>query len=239
MQNNNIRISGKVLGALNMPDACPRCFWIKQKVKNLPFQIFPGIFSSIDAYTKRAVHAYFDLFQAPPPWIPEIADAKTYLKVPHWSKFHRFDEKTGITVSGAMDDLFECHDGSHIIPDYKTAKFTANADKLFPLYQGQLNSYRWVHEGAGHEVCSLPLVYCEPVTDAEACTKEIFTSAGFVMAFSVKTILIDIDDDLVYNLLEKARSIIDMINPPNQAEGCKDCESLDDLIDTLIFKGGM
>jgi len=52
-----LRISDKNLGALALPDFCPRCFWIKMKTGNkLPFQIFPGIFSSIDAYTKHVVY---------------------------------------------------------------------------------------------------------------------------------------------------------------------------------------
>jgi hypothetical protein len=44
-----IRISGKDLGALALPDFCPRCFWIRRHApQGLPFQVFPGIFSSID-----------------------------------------------------------------------------------------------------------------------------------------------------------------------------------------------
>lgn len=57
-----IKISAKNLGAVAMPDFCPRCFWIKLKTANkLPWQIFPGIFSSIDAYTKHCVHAMIKL----------------------------------------------------------------------------------------------------------------------------------------------------------------------------------
>jgi len=54
---SQFRISAKSLGALALPEFCPRCFWLKTRVRHLPFQIFPGIFSSIDAYTKRVVHA--------------------------------------------------------------------------------------------------------------------------------------------------------------------------------------
>jgi len=44
-----LRISAKNLGELALSDFCPRCFWLKLHAKRLPFQIFPGIFSSIDA----------------------------------------------------------------------------------------------------------------------------------------------------------------------------------------------
>ena len=56
-----LQISGKNLGTLARPDCCPRCFWLQHTTdKGLPYQIFPGIFSSIDAYTKNVVHGWFD-----------------------------------------------------------------------------------------------------------------------------------------------------------------------------------
>jgi len=67
-----LRISAKNLGAMLLPEFCPRCFWFKLKTGNkLPFQIFPGIFSSIDAYTKRVVHGWIDELGAPA-WLDEI-----------------------------------------------------------------------------------------------------------------------------------------------------------------------
>lgn len=54
-----LQISGKDLGALALWHSCPRCFWIQRRAK-LPWQIFPGIFSSIDSCSKKAVHAHFD-----------------------------------------------------------------------------------------------------------------------------------------------------------------------------------
>ena len=53
---SQLRIFAKTLGELALPGFCPRCFWLKMHTRQLPFQIFPGIFSSIDVYTKRVVH---------------------------------------------------------------------------------------------------------------------------------------------------------------------------------------
>jgi hypothetical protein len=62
-----IRISAKNLGELAMPSFCPRCFWLKLRLNNrLPFQIFPGIFSSIDSYTKTIVTTGSTLTSAVP-----------------------------------------------------------------------------------------------------------------------------------------------------------------------------
>lgn len=56
-----IKISAKNLGQVALEDFCPRCYWIKLKTSNkLPYQIFPGIFSSIDAYTKKCAHALIE-----------------------------------------------------------------------------------------------------------------------------------------------------------------------------------
>jgi len=223
---NEIRISAKNLGSVAMPDFCPRCFWIKNNLKKLPWQIFPGIFSSIDSYTKKMVHFVFDETGKPPVWLPEIKDSVKYLKVPWHTNFFRTDKKTGITVSGIMDDLFECKDGSRIIPDYKTAKFTKTADKLFPMYEAQLNFYAWIESGFGHIVRpDLPLIYCEPVTEP---SPSLVNTNGFSMPFSVKTLLVKNNDQLVYDILSQAADIV--FGPiPEGREDCKDCAALENI----------
>ena len=227
------KISAKDLGALALPDFCERCFWIKRNAKNIPWQIFPGIFSSIDSYTKKVAHFHFDYYKKAPPWAAAFGDAKRYLKVPHWSRFFRVDEKTGITVSGMPDDILECENGSHIIPDYKTAKYTANADKLFPLYEAQLNAYAWIDEGYGFRVHATPLIYCEPVTDSPGVLN--VEQGGFNMGFTVKSLPVENRrPDLIRELLDKAKAILDLAEPPKfLTDGCKDCRSLTDIFHSL------
>ena len=134
------RISGKDLGALALPDACPRCFWIRRRAGGkLPFQIFPGIFSSIDAYTKRAVHGWFDVHGCAPPWLSELGELSGYVNPPSSSKFQLLDPGTNILLTGIADGILVRPDGSHVIVDYKTAKFTGNQEALFPMYETQLN----------------------------------------------------------------------------------------------------
>lgn len=165
------------------------------------------------------VRDVFDTTGEPPVWLPEISEAKKYLKVPWHTKFFRKDEKTRITVSGIMDDLFECEDGSRIIPDYKTAKYTKNQDKLLPIYEVQLNLYSWIEEGFGHIVKStLPLIYCEPVTEPG---ENLVNGSGFSMPFSVKTLTLTRNHHLVDEILEKAAEIV--FNPiPKASDECKD-----------------
>lgn len=221
-----IKISAKDLGAIAMPDFCPRCFWIKRNAK-IPWQIFPGIFSSIDSYSKKIVHHHFDKLGGPPAWMPEIADAVKYLKAPHWSKYFRVHNETGITVSGAVDDLFECGNKDRIIVDYKTAKYTENQDKLKPMYDIQLNTYAFIEEGFGSVVRDdLPLVYCEPVTEP---APHLLIGHGFNMSFSVKSVIIKKDFRHLFEVLKTAKEILSGPIPKVSAE-CKDCDSLNSII---------
>ena len=161
-----IAISAKNLGGVAMPGFCPRCFWIQMHAEGIPYQIFPGIFSSIDAYGKRLVHGWFDRHQSAPPWLARLGNIKGYVNPPHYSKFSILDPATNVILRGTPDGILVMQDGSHLIVDYKTAKFTPHQDELFPMYEVQLNAYAVIGEQKGlAPVSGLALVYTEPVTE--------------------------------------------------------------------------
>jgi hypothetical protein len=138
---SQIRISAKDLGVLALPNFCPRCFWIRMHCANkLPFQIFPGIFSSIDSYTKKVTNVHFDRYSRLPAWLEGLAELGKPVKVPHYSKFGVLDEEADVLLRGTPDEILQKDDGSHIIVDYKTARFTRTQDSLLPLYEVQLNA---------------------------------------------------------------------------------------------------
>lgn len=221
-----LQISAKVLGAMAMPDFCPRCFWIKLHAKKLPWQIFPGIFSTIDSYTKKIVHA----------WIDRNADSDMlekykvtgYEKAPHWSKF-RMETKYGITLSGAVDDIWTVP-GGIVIPDYKTAKFTENADKLLPMYKTQLNGYAKIAEATGlGKVIAIPLVYMEPQTGDGFASVNSLDNQAWNMTFIPKILDLELDTGSIDPLLERAMVLYD--NPiPDLSENCKDCLALENIV---------
>lgn len=229
-----IKISAKNLGQVALNDFCPRCFWIKLKTANkLPWQIFPGIFSSLDAYQKKAVHHIIDSKSGLPAWLDIMGPIEAYDKTPHWSKFKADFDEFGITLNGTMDDVFKLKTGTYVIPDYKTAKYTANQDKLLPMYQIQLNGYKEISEKASiyTPIEKLFLVYFEPFTDsAEGMTHE----DGFEMSFHAKTVPMEIDQNKLYAAMEKTRKIYELLWPPDGKEGCKDCMALDAI--TWIFQ---
>jgi hypothetical protein len=224
----HIKISAKVLGQLAMDDFCSRCFWIKMHTKTLPWQIFPGIFSSIDAYTKKVVHHWID--NGTMPDFMRGLRVVGYEKTPHWSKFYREIPSMGITLSGVPDDFWVTDAGCLHIPDYKTAKFTKTQDKLFPMYEVQGNGYGWIAAGQGRDVSGLSLIYMEPVTTEESAKTEAGNADGpWRMQFSPHYLPIEMDFDRIEGLLQRVRLIYDD-EIPEDTGTCKDCEALNNII---------
>ena len=227
-----IQISAKTLGQIALPGFCPRCFWLTIKAKKLPFQIFPGIFSSIDSYSKRVVHGWFDREGCPPAWLRDLGEIKGYKNPPHHSNFRIVDPETSIRLTGVPDGIFVMGDGSYVIVDYKTAKCTNAHDELFPLYEAQLNVYGYIGERCQlSPVSKLALIYTEPVTDGEeALLRSNLTPVGFQMGFSAHICPVEIKPDVVPQLLRVARAILDHDLPPARTEGCSNCEAIGELI---------
>lgn len=232
--SNQIQISAKNLGEIALPDFCPRCFWLKLRLKNkLPFQIFPGIFSSIDSYTKRVVYNIFDKFGESPSWLKDLGDVRGYIQSPHYSKFNILDRENNILLTGVPDCIFIRSDGAHVIVDYKTAKYTGTQDRLFPMYEAQLNAYAIIGNQCGFEpVSDLALIYMEPVTDMDAAADITnHRGDGFAMGFIANIHKVKLDPSIISPLLSKTREIYELNSAPSGYEDCKDCTLLDQLID--------
>lgn len=229
-----IRISAKALAEVAMADFCPRCFWIKRHVPSqLPYQIFPGIFSSIDSFSKRVVHSWFDRGQGPPAWMGGLGELVGYRPPPHYSKFNIVDEETDILLTGSPDGVFIRPNRSHVIVDYKTSRHTAYQDRLYPLYEAQLNAYALIGERCGlAPVTGLALIYTEPVTD-EAAAGEAAAQRddGFAMGFAAHVVGVELKPEMVGPLLAKTRDICDLQFCPEGRNGCRDCGFLDSLVE--------
>ncbi len=233
---NQIKISAKALGALALPNFCPRCFWITMHCSKLPFQIFPGIFSSIDSYTKKVTNIHFDRHNRLPSWLGSLGVYSKPLKVPHHSKFKVLNEETDILLNGMPDEILQKEDGSFLILDYKTAKYTKTQDSLLPLYEVQLNAYAYIARRNGfNPVTGLVLVYMEPQTDLSADNLDlVIQEDGFMMEFGGHTLEINLNDEkMIPPLLTQVRRIYDHPVPPNGNAGCKDCLLLDELINIV------
>jgi hypothetical protein len=239
VMSTQIRISAKNLGELAMPSFCPKCFWLKLRLNSkLPFQIFPGIFSSIDSYTKKYINTYFDQNKKFPDWLNVLGKMKGYINPPHFTKFYIIDKDTNILLTGVPDGIYVKPDSSHIIVDYKTAKYTGNQDTLMPIYEIQLNVYALIGEKTVlHPVSGLALIYMEPATGEDAFSdKGNSRRDGFAMGFSANVHLLPITPEHIPPLLAKVREIFELQKAPDGCTGCKDCQLLEGLVNVITGK---
>lgn len=222
-----IRISATNLGSVASHDFCPRCFWVRLRMEHkLPFDSFPGIFSSIDVYTKRIVQGWFDERGGSPPWLAGLGELAGYVEPPHWSKFSAVDSATDILFRGTADGILRRSDGSHVIVDYKTARHSGSQDQRYPIYKAQLNAYARIGEERGFApVSDLALIYMEPVTDdAAARAEESRRDDGFAMGFAADVVSVPLDPAALTPLLATTREVFELANAPSGRQGCKDCD---------------
>ncbi len=229
------QISGKNLGALALEDACERCFWIKTRIKwNTPFSIFPGIFSTIDSYTKHVIEDYLECNQFSLPWLKSLGPLARVLPGYSPKKFRLVLPELDVILTGAPDGMFETTDGKLIIVDYKTARYTEGQDALLPMYEAQINAYaRIAEEGLSlGKVSKLALIYFEPQTELENYAQHVGKD-GFSMMFNPKIHEIVLKKNLISNLIKKALSINLYVTPPPVSKECKDCSKMDAVLKIL------
>ena len=206
------------------------------RVKPLPWQSFPGIFSSIDRHTKRVVISHLRREGRLPPWMAEVGDADGYIDPPHWSKFQAADAATGVTLRGEADAIFRLGDGSCAIVDYKTSRYNPDNRSQHRVYRAQLNAYAWIARRLDFPpVSRLALVYMEPATgDEESSAPELVDAAGFVLGFRPRVVEVELAPERrIPSLLRRAAGIHALPAPPAARDGCRDCAALDGLLAAL------
>lgn len=237
-----LTISATNLSELAQPGYCPRCFWVKQKSRRLPYQSFPGIFSSIDRYVKRMARHHFDSAGVLPAWFPAVGEVEGMETVPNYRSFAVTDPKSGVTLRGEPDEVLRLKGATYHIVDYKTARLTANAQSMFPRYVAQLNAYAYI--GSRHAfspVSGLSLIYFEPDTDVEADPGlAARTVDEFLLGFTPKLQVVDLKpDSFIEELLRLAREILEQDAPPAGNGGCKECQAVEELVEmTRPLPGG-
>ena len=205
-------------------------------VRPLPWQGFPGIFSSIDRYTKQVVIEHLRREGRLPPWLAGIGEAIRHLDPPHWSKFQATDETTGVTLRGEADAVFILADGSCAIVDYKTSRYNPDNRSQHRVYRAQLNAYAWIAARLDFPTVSrLALAYMEPATgDDESNAPEVVDAAGFVLGFRPRVVEVELAPDrLLPPLLRQAARLHATPAAPAARDGCRDCAALEGLLAAL------
>jgi hypothetical protein len=222
-------ISAKNLGSFAMPGACQKCLWLKARIGfNAPWGIFPGIFSTIDSFSK-GISTIQIKAGTRAKWMSKCGSIKEQLPCPHWSKFSYKDQTSGMTLRGSPDELFRLEDGTIAILDYKTSKFTDHQDDLLPMYQTQLGAYKWLAKQTGLGDTSLTaLVYFEP--DPAGAVQERIVESGFQMQFNAHVLPVETNVDEVLALLKSAKELVSLDVPPASQEKCKDCATIEKIV---------
>ena len=227
---DSFRISARALGALTLDGFCPRCFWIDSHI-GFPPAPFPGIFNSIDSFSKKAIRNYIEKHSKLPEWGQCMGNVTDYLEV---KKLRWYDKKSESLLTGVPDEILTLSNGKCIIIDYKTARYTKTQDALLPLYEVQLNVYKFLIEKHDYpKVEALYLVYFEPPEMHSKLSDEA-NEGGFAMGFSAKTMEITKKID-VLSLLSKAKKLYsgDM---PEGLNGCKTCLALKNISEVFVEK---
>lgn len=226
-----LRISAKDLGALAMEGFCPRCFWIERHSKSLPYETgFPGIFSSIDSFTKNVVEGHFEKYGTLPEWMSQICRAKAVIKV-NRKDFNLV--KGDVILTGMPDEVLEDYSEDLVIVDYKTARYTGNQDRLMPIYEIQLNGYAAIAEKVFNKsVKSLYLIYFEPPVSSETrkTAHDNANTEGFSMQFKPSIHKVGKNINKVFRLMKEAGDIYDGTKPERLPD-CSNCTAIAELSD--------
>ena len=196
-----------------------------------PWAIMPGIFSSIDGFSKRAILAYFEKTGHFPPWVAgRWAEARP-LPTPHHSTFRLTDPETGIVLTGVPDLLLGLPNRRLAILDLKTARYSKHQDSLLPMYQIQLVGYAMIAEWLGMgTVEALGLIYGEPPpNDQNKGLDALVDDCGFSMPFKATAEPVALDRALIPPLLRKAKEILGLEKAPEGRKDCKECKMVEEM----------
>lgn len=201
--------------------------------RKLPYQIFPGIFASLDSYQKRLTDRYFAISGRLPPWYATFGLAGEPITCPHHSKFYLEDQEFGIRLTGAPDELLRQSGGELVIIDHKTSRHTTGQDAMLMTYIVQLNIYLRIAEARGlGQVVKLGLLYHEPMTDPLPVDIANYVGGdSFLMRFEPVFVPVEIDRDMIPPLLRRVRQICDMASAPPGLAGCRDCGLVERLVE--------
>ena len=236
MSEQVFEISATQLGELSQRWTCPRCFWLRSRLKGqLPYQQFPAVFSHIDRFSKDLIKQSFDRGELPE-WIKVHGDFREALPIPGHQKFKAFDQDSGILLGGVPDALWVTGARELVIVDWKTSRVSEGELKKWESYVTQLNAYAWIAERQKNvelpPVSRLALLYTEPLSLNEA-EEGVDRFNGFVLPFRTVWKEVELQPGRVEKLLLKAQNILSSETPPKSMRNCFECEKVDKMTQLL------
>ncbi|MFC1788094.1 PD-(D/E)XK nuclease family protein [Patescibacteria group bacterium] len=207
---------------------CPKCFYLDNKLgtKRPPGYPF-NLNSAVDSLLKQE----FDVHRAKGTKHPlqkqyklDMVPAK-HEKIDEWRENFKgvqyLHEPTGMTVSGAIDDLWQNKKGEYVVVDYKaTAKsepVTALDQDWHSGYKRQMEIYQWLLRANGLKTSNTGyFVYCTGQKDAKAFDSKI--------EFDVHLIPYKGDDSWIEPTLLKIKKCLNSKKIPKSGSDCDYCK---------------
>ncbi len=208
---------------------CQRCFYLDNKL-GIARPRGPSftLNTAVDTLLKKEFDTH-RINKTPHPLMVEYAiDAVPFLHndLGIWREnfqgIQYFHQPTGLTVSGAIDDVWVNSKGELIVVDYKSTskeERPSSIDDLYPSYKRQMEVYQWLFRQNGFVVLPTSyFIYVNGKTDASA----------FEGKLEFDTVLIPYvgDDTWILSTLEEIKKVLetDAIPPVGISFGGGSCD---------------
>ena len=207
---------------------CPRCFYLDNKLgtKRPGFPSF-NLNIAVDELFKKEFDQHREASTPHPIMEQYKIDAVPFQHKDMDTWRENFegiewkDSETGITISGAVDDVWVKPDGSLIIVDYKSTSKDGTIDKLGDSpweqqYTRQLGVYKWLLEKNG-----LPVAETGYLVYANASKDE--ADFGGRLVFETTLVPVTTDTDWIEPTIDKIHASLESDEIPLSGPNCEYC----------------
>lgn len=221
---NNFKLSRS---KLDLFLRCPKCFYLDNRlgIKQPPGYPF-NLNSAVDTLLKKE----FDIYRAKDQQHPLMAkyqiDARPvgHIELNDWRENFKgiqyVHPTTGLTITGAIDDLWINSQGEYIVVDYKS---TSKVEAITALdqdwqigYKRQMEVYQWLLRKKGYQVSNTGyFVYCNGDTDKQAFDAKL--------EFDITLIAYEGNDDWVESAIKAAHKCLNAKSIPKSGPDCDFC----------------
>ncbi len=236
-EKNNWKLSRS---KIELFTSCPRCFYLDNRlgIKRPPGYPFT-LNSAVDALLKKEFDIHRAKNQQHPLQEKYGIDARPVVheQLDEWRENFKGiqceHKATGMTISGAIDDLWINSKGEYIVVDYKA---TSKQEEITELdkdwqdsYKRQLEVYQWLLRQLGYKVSDIGyFVYCNGNTDKKAFDARL--------EFDITLISHKGDDSWVDGAIKDIHKLLNSDKLPDPSSNCDYCAYRKSALDVLDLK---
>lgn len=207
---------------------CPRCFYLDNKLgTGRPRGPAFTLNVAVDALFKKEFDVHRKAGTRHPIMEEYKIDAVPFVheQLDTWrenfSGIEHFHEATGLTVSGALDDVWQLKNGELVVVDYKA---TAKDERIESLsdspweeqYKRQIGVYQWLLRQNGFAVSNTGyFVYANGSSDEDAFDNKLVFETTLVPCEGVA--------DWIEPTLLKIKAALESEKLPKSGDGCEFC----------------